>query len=879
MQHGGDVGIRGLNVIRVALRGLWARKRRLVAPCLAVMLGTAFITGTFVLSADLEGSAEELVARTYGELAAVVQQPGGQSASFGRQLRLPVDPSIQERIATVEGVASTAGVVESASVTVFGHRGGLPNRRPPTVMTNWVGEPLQQGAITEGRPPEADTEIALDTTIIDEVGYRLGGDVVLVGPEGRETFQLVGRLGTGGDGSGELAPTVVATTPVAQRYAQLGDDVSYVAVEADGTVDDEQLLESLRAELPELDVLSGDEFTEQQAGTFSWFADVTAVFVSVFGLISLFVACFIVHNTFSILVAQRTRETALMRALGAERRQVMAATVVEAVGIGVLASLAGLIAGVVLAAAVRSVVGRFFSSPGASFSVPIGALVVALVVGVSVTFLSAVVPAWRATTVPPVAAMSDVELPDRALRPARAIVGLGVLLGGAAAVLLAAIEVIGSPSLAFGLGAACMVVGLSVLTPFIAAPVARAAVAPFRALGSVTARLAGDNAARNPRRTSLAAVSLTIGVALVVTIAVVAGSVRSSVRQAVSQQVEADFVLRTSSFAVGVGIPEERMERVAEVDGVEVVSPFRFGTVLVPDEPVAPSTGDDDARPDGEDELVVGVDPATFPSVVTVGGVDGSLEALDGEAFAVLRSEAQRQGWSIGDEVVLYFPGGPRTLELVATIEDDAVQAGYLLGRDTFDDVMLAPLSFDALAFVGVQDELTAAQREALRGELREVFTGFPNVAVEDLGQYVASRTAPLDTFLRVVYALLALAVVVALLGIANTLGLSILERRRELGMMRALGMTRRGVRRAVVAESTVIAVLGTLLGLALGTFLSLALVRIMGADSAGGLSYDPPEPLLAIVTVVAVLAGVVASVVPAWAASRTEVLTAIDAV
>jgi putative ABC transport system permease protein len=842
------------------------------------MLGTAFITATHVLSADLDQSGDALVARTYAAYDAVVQSPVRQEASLGRQLRPPIDPTAAATAADVDGAARAVGVVEAASVQIFGHRGGLPNLRPPTMMVNWVGEPLQQGRIVDGAAPTADDEIALDAATIDEVGFRIGGTVVLIGPQGREPFRLVGRLDADDTDSGDLAPTVVATTAVAQRFAQLGDDVSYVAVEADRGVTPDELVERLAAELPDLEVVSGEEFAQQQSATLSWFGDVTAVFVSVFGLIALFVACFIVHNTFSILLAQRTRESALMRALGAERRQVMSAAVIEAVCIGVVASLLGLVAGVALAAAVRSVVGRFFSSPGAALSVPPTALVLALGVGVVVTLLAAAVPAWRSSAVPPVAAMADVDVSDRALRPTRAVVGLGVTIGGAGAVLLGALDVGGSPPIMFGAGAALVVVGLSVLMPFVAGPVARTLVAPFAARGVVTARLAGDNAARAPRRTALAAVSLTIGVALVVAIAVVASSVRSSVQSEVADQVAADFVVRTSSFATGVGIPAIQLDQISEMDEVAAVNPLRFGTVRIPDQPASPEQSVPDGTvPDGTDELVVGIDPDTFGEVVSTGPVTGSLAELTGATFAVLRSDAARRGWTVGDRVTLYFPSGPRTLELVATVEDDAIQAGYLLGRATFDEVMLPGSSVDALALVRVRDDLDQGQLDAVRAELDEVFTGYPNIAVEDLDQYVRSRTLPLDTFLRVVYGLLALAVLIALIGIANTLALSILERRRELGTMRALGMTRGQVRRAVIAESTVISVFGTLLGLALGGLLSVALVRILGADSAGGLRWDPPEVMLVVVAGAAILAGVLAAVLPAWVASRTEVLAAID--
>lgn len=873
-------------MVSLALRGAWARKRRLVATCLAVMLGTAFLTGTRVLSTVLSSSVDGLLADTYERYDAVLRSPNVQPLAFGQQVREPVEATTVSSVSRVGGVAEVEGVVESASAHLFGHRGGLPNLRPPTLVLNWVGGALQQGQILRGRPPLTDHEIVLDHATAADVGYRIGRDVTVIGPEGRETFRLVGVYGVDPDGrrSGR-APSMFFTTRVAQRLSQIPGAFSYVAVAGGGGVVPDDLVERLAEQVPDLEVLTGVQFAEDQSGELAVFARALSAFVAAFGFIALFVACFVVNNTFSILAAQRTREYALLRTLGATRCQLLAATLIEATAVGAVASVAGLLAGFGLAVGLKSVVGRFFSVPPEPPSLPPAAVIVALAVGVTVAVVSAIGPAWRSSRVPPVAALVDVDTWCAKVSRVRIVWAVSVLAAGAALVALGLTRTGGSSLLAFGAGAVVALVAVSLLAPLASAPLSRVLVGPFRPRRSVVARLVRQNASRHPRRTAAAAAALTVGVALVTLISVVAASLRSSVDDAVSNRLSADFVVRTSSFSTGIGVPPTRLAEIESSSHVEMLSTIRFGPVRVLTDgdgrgfvsPGAYSGGTPSGPPPGEDGLAVGVDPGSFFDVVEPGAVDGDVGELGPGTFVAVRRVAERHEWSIGDPVRFYLGrSGVRELRLVATIEHNFGQAGYVLSRSTYDANMLPAFAYDAVVFVRARGAATPAELSQLRADLKGAVRGFPNLAVEDIDEYVESRSAPLDAFLGVVYALLSLAVIIALTGISNTLSLSLAERRREMGLLRAVGMSRVQLRRVVLGESAIIAALGTLLGLAAGLLLSFALVRLVATGSAGVIGFEPPAFQLALVAAAAMLAGLLAGVVPARSAARLQILDAV---
>jgi putative ABC transport system permease protein len=886
-------------VFRVAFKDLMARKRRLVTTGLAVVLGIAFLTGTQVLSTVLEDSIDSLISDVYKGMDAVVRSPQSQDLGFGQEVRSPVPASTVEQVAAVDGVREARGVIETSTAQILGSDGKVVGSSfgPPTLVYNWLGDTdLQPGTITEGHEPREEGDVALDFASAEEAGYSVGETVSINGPEGVEEFTLVGLVGLGEDGTRSSgAKVMLFITPVAQRLGQMPDQFNFVAAAAEDGVGEEELSENLGAALPDLQTVTGSTFTEENSEAIAQFVDILSTFVSVFGYIALFVAAFIIYNTFSILVAQRTRETALLRAIGAKRRQVLLATIAEAALVGLLASLLGLAGGAVLATGLKAFVGQIFTVEPGVPSLPVAAIVLALVVGIGITVLSAVVPALRSSKVPPVAAMSEVAVDKSQLSRSRLVWGTVFLALG---ILLFALGVTGTgpnPLGEFGAGAAMILISVAViLGPLIASPVSRFLVRPFGAR-RLTARLAGENAARNPKRTAATAAALTIGVTLVTLIAVVANSVKTSVDAAVSERISADFIVAvdvTSSF--GVGVPKGAEEQIRELPAVARTSAVRFSPIRLLDEfgkaeaakKAAQSTdstlpsGTADNAPDGQDDFAIGIDPETFFEVVDSGELQGAAADLGPDTIATRAAVAEERGWELGDRIPVYFAAtGVQELELALTFEEDAGQGSYLIPSETVRRNGLPFFDMDVAVYVQADEGVTAAELAELRRSMEDIVEGSPSVTVQDLEEYAEAQTGPLDTFLAIIYGLLGLAVIIALIGIANTLSLSVLERTRELGLLRAVGMSRKQLRRTIVGESMIIAVFGTLMGLFIGIVFSIALSVVIAAEDPGLFTYALPYGQLVVITIIAALAGVLAALAPAWRASRLDVLDAVASV
>ncbi len=886
-------------MFRVALKDLMARKRRLVTTGLAVVLGIAFLSGTQVLSTVLRDSIDSLITDVYEGMDVIVRSPEAQDLGFGQEVRTPVDAAAVDQVAAVDGVRVARGVIETASVQLIGADGKVvgSNIGPPTLVYNWLDAPdLQPGVLTDGREPREEGEVALDFASAEDAGYQIGDSVTVNGPEGPEPFELVGTMGLGEDGTRSSgARVLIFVTPVAQRLGQMPDQFNFVAAAAEEGVSEEELTERIGDELPELQSVTGTAFTEESSEAIAQFVDILSTFVSVFGYIALFVAAFIIYNTFSILVAQRTRETALLRAIGAGRRQVLVATILEAAAVGLIASILGLVGGTFLATGLKAVVGQLFTVEPGVPSVPTSAIVLALVIGTGVTVLSAAVPAWRSSKVPPVAAMSEVAVDRSTVSRSRLVWGTLFLLVGIVLFVLGVTDTGPNPLAEFGAGAALILISVAViLGPLIASPVSRALSRPFWRRG-LTARLAGENAARNPKRTAATAAALTIGVTLVTLIAIVANSVKTSVDAAISERFDADFVVATDVTSFGVGVPKGAPEAIAELPSVELTSAIRFGFIRLlddfgkaeaakkpkeePSDRALPSGAPDNA-PEGQDDFALGIDPDTFFEVIDSGTLVGSPADLGPDTIATRAAVAEERGWEIGDRIPIYFAAtGVQELELALTFEEDAGQGSYLIPAETLQRNGLPYFDYEAAVYVQAVDGATDAELDQLRADLEEIIADSPAVEVQDLEEYAEAQTGPLDTFLAIIYGLLGLAVIIALIGIANTLSLSVLERTRELGLLRAVGMSRKQLRRTIMGESMIIAVFGTLMGLVIGIVFSIALSVVIAAEDPGLFQYALPYPQLVVITIAAAIAGVLAAVLPAYRAARLDVLDAIASV
>ena len=561
---------------------------------------------------------------------------------------------------------------------------------------------------------------------------------------------------------------------------------------------------------------------------------------------------FIIYNTFSIVVAQRTKDLAMLRAVGASRRQVLWSVFVEALAVGVLASGIGLALGVVMSFGLKGLLATAgIEIPSGPIVLATGTIVTAVVVGVVVTVLSAIAPAMRASRVAPIAALRDVAVDRSHLSIARVIAGLLVVGGGVAGV-AAGIAGDGQGALKLlGLGAVTTVLGVFVLSPVIARPALRVLGAPALLVSGKVGHLARENARRNPKRTAATATALMVGVALVGFITILASSTTAAVSENVDRAFRADYVIESGTWGQG-GLATELEGQLTSLPEVATISPLRMAPVSIDD---------------GTTE-VGGVDTATLDGLYDLDVTQGSIADVSGDALAVKSDIAAEHGLALGDTVTVTFGRtGPVELTVAAIFEDDFNE--WLVGLDTFE----ANVSdqYDQKVFVGTADGIDAATS---RASIEQVLESWPNAELQDQAEFKESITSEIGQILNLIYGLLALAVIIALIGIANTLALSVHERRRELGLLRAVGSTRRQIRTTVRWESVMIALLGTGLGVVLA--LAGAWAIIQGLASEGIDTVVVPTGSMLVIVALAGLAGVLAAVGPARRAARLDVLSAI---
>jgi putative ABC transport system permease protein len=850
-------------VLSLTLREMRAHARRLAGTSLAVVLGVAFLTGTLVLGATLRSNFDDLITEANASTDVVVR---GATDLGLNQPRGLVDRSLVDTVAAVDGVAVAEPVVSGFGQLLGSDGEAVGGNGPPQIAGSWTTDPeLNPYRLAEGRAPEGDGEAVVNQRAADEGGLDIGDTTTLLTPEPVEVT-IVG-LATFGDqdGLGGVTFTALALDDAMTHVAKSADAVSSIAVRADGDVAQDDLAARIGAVLPAgVEATSGaavaDEAVDDIASTF---LDMLTTFLTVFAGIALLVATFSIHNTFSIIVAQRTRQAALLRALGAVRGQVVRAVATEALLVGLVASLVGLAAGVGVAGLLKGLFDAAgFALPAGGIVVTAGTAVTGLLVGVLVTLAASLAPAVRASRVAPLAAIREVAAERTS--PGRARVVAGVLLAGAGAALTVAAALGDGDMLAgVGVGAVLTVVGAVVLGPVAARPAAQLLGAPAARLQGMTGVLARQNALRNPRRTAGTAAALMVGVAVVTLFTVFASSVKASLERTIERSFGGDLVVSAGPF--GGGISPELAAEVGDLPEVDL----------------AIGIGQGAAQVEGDTKQVSIAEAEDLARVLDVGVSDGSLADLAGPgapgepgpaAMAVSDETAEANGWQVGDVVPVTFADG-RTEDLAigATYETDDVVGGYLVPRAVW-----APHSVqdvDALVIVDAADGVATADARRAVTAVAERFGG-PDV--EDREEFAATMTTGVDMMLGIVYVLLALAILIALMGIANTLSLAIHERTRELGLLRAVGQTRRQVRAMVRGESLVIATFGAASGIGLGLFLGWALVQAVGTATGGlGVFALPVGPLVVVLAAGAV-AGVLAGLRPARRAARLDLLAAI---
>jgi putative ABC transport system permease protein len=852
-------------MFRTTLGSLWSHKRRLISTCIAVILGVAFMTGTFVLSSTVNNVFDDL----FGDLGQGVDaQVRGEelftSQATGRN-RARLDQGVVDEVAAVPGVAKAEGSIVTFTLTVLDRKGDpMGGVGPPTIVGTWPSDQkMASYQVAEGRAPKAAKEAIIDRAAAEDGPFKVGQKITLITPKGREQLTLVGisRFGDADSAGGSIF--IGTTLSESQRLAGEPGKLDTVSARAEEGVTPEELVRSIEAAkvAPKADVVTGKAAAEEQSNDVkSGFAFFTTLLL-VFAFIALFVGWFIISNTFSILVSQRTRELALLRALGATRRQVLGSVFLEAGIIGLFSSLLGLVAGIGLALGALAALAAFgIDLPNAGLVVEPATAVKAITAGMLITAIAAIGPAVRATRVAPIAALRETAIDTSGSSKLRA--GLGILIGIVG--VLAVLPAFGSEPTSdqiprVGLGLALVIVSVLVLGPVMARPLARVVGSWLPRLKGITGRIARENAMRSPRRTASTASALIIGVTLVAFISIFASSAQSSVSKAIGTGFKGDYVVVPVNNFSFSGAPASLRDDVAKVDGVDVVTPI---SIVV----------GQGRLPDGSKPEIFagGIDPATFEQLFDIQMDAGTISELDDDEIVVDAAVAKQEGLKIGDVVKIVGQAGrTKTFELSGISDSPALLGQWTLTQKGAAALVAEPTDFQ----LGIRLD-KGVDPESVRSDLRKAVEPFPTMKVQDREQYTNGIVKSISALLNVIIGLLLVSIVIALIGIGNTLSLSIHERTRELGLLRATGMTRSQLRSSVRWEAVIVALMGTAIGIALGIGLSYVMVKVLA--SQGITEFQVPAKWMIAIVLGGAGMGILASVWPSYKASKLNVLDAI---
>ncbi|MFJ5197506.1 ABC transporter permease [Streptomyces sp. NPDC088394] len=845
--------------VHLSISSLRAHKRRFAGTFVAVLLGVAFLTGTLVMGDTLRASFDTMFTNANAGTDAVVRGADVITvAGETRGTRQPVSTALVKRIERTPGVAAAAPDIQGAGQLIAADGKPIGGQGPPTLAGNWIDDPeLNPYRLAAGRAPAAPGEVVINRGAADRGGLRIGDTTVLRTP-GPVHVRIVGLATFGGqDGMGQVTYTAMTQADAEKYLTPKPGEASAIQVRAGPGTGQRELVDALRPVLPKgVEAITGQAAAAENRDMISGaFLGVFTTLLLVFSGIVLLVATFSIHNTFAIVVAQRTRENALLRALGAARRQVVVATLVEATAVAVIASAAGLAGGIGIAAGLQALF------PAVGFPFPDGSLVIGavslllpLAVGVLVCLGSALLPAVRAGRTAPLAALRESAVDDSGASRPRAVTGLVLLVASVGAALGGTL----APSVWLSAaGAVAALAAFVILGPVAATYAVRTLGAPLGRLRGVTGGLARRNALRSPRRTASTATALMIGVAVVSLFTVFGASLKATMNRTVDRSFAGDVAISAPAFgAGGSGLSP----RLAQAVG------------RLPQVATAVGLGKGVAEVDGAGRALTVTDPAALGRVFDLGRVDGSLTGLGTNGIAVSAAEAAERGLRPGSPVRLTFTDGARQDFTVRAVYDRPELAGdYVITRRAW-----APhraQDSDSLIAVSFAPGVSTADG---RAAVAKTAAAYGNPDVQTRGEYAKSSAGAIDMMLTLVYALLALAVLIALLGIANTLTLALHERTRELGLLRAVGQTRSQLRSMVRWESVLVAAFGTAGGLLLGGFLGWVLVEASAGDTA--VAFDLPPLRLLAVALVGIAAGALAGLRPARRAARLDVLRAIAA-
>lgn len=858
-------------MLKVTLKNLLGHKLRVAITAVAIVAGVSFMAGSFVLTDTITRTFDDLFSDANLGVDAVVRQAasfevessGGPGSDQAGAQRDDVPIGLVDRLRKVDGVRAAEASVQGVAIAIG------PDDKPinslngaPQFGANWLTVPtMTPYELAAGRAPEGPDQVVIDRGTAKRADLGVG-DRLRVQTLGPTLDAKIAGIATFGDTDNFAgASFVLMDTVNAARFFGREGMVQLVQVQADPGVSRSDLVERLGSGLPDgLEVVNASTYIAEQQDDVQEGFSVFGAVLSGFATVSLIAGAFLIYNIFGIVVAQRTRELALLRAIGASRSQVRRSVLVEAVVTGLIASLVGLVAGLGLAVLLTQAMAALgLDLPSTSIVVAPRTVIVSVLAGLIVTVISALIPARRAARVSPMAAIRDVAYERTGRAPVRLVIGIAVGLFGAASLVRGATDHDFVPVL---VGVVALFVSVVVLGPLLAPPVGRALGAWLPAVKGLTGRLARENAVRNPRRTAATTTALVLALTLVSVLTIFFTSFTASINAAVAQGFKGDFQLDSGSFGIG-GLSPQLADRVSNLPEVSAAAGLRTGTAAV----------------DGDGTAVWGADGPELDQVLDIGIDSGALSRLRGVRDVAVEADlAREKQWKIGSRIQMQFPDGrTRRLRVVATYTDDGLigqgaPASYLLALPAFARYEPAQAQTDIRVLVkaaeGVSDD-------DARRAVETVTDDYPVAKVQDLSEIQKNQTRQINQGLSFLLVLLALTVVIGFLGIAITLALSVIERTRELGLLRAVGMERRQLRSVVRWEAVLIALLGTVLGLAVGVAGGSALAMTLRGDIETA-RVDVPVLLLLVFCLVAAGMGVIAAILPAWWASRLDVLRAV---
>jgi putative ABC transport system permease protein len=847
-------------VTRLALRGLAARKLRTSLTIVAVLLGVTMIAGTFVLTDTIQRAFDDIFsAQTKG---ADVVVSGRTQVKSDFSMPRPLDEKLLQQITSLPQVAQAAGQINDVAAVVGKDGKIVKTGGAPTIAATYMPKPFAPIGFSKGRAPSGADEIALDAATADKEGFELGDEVTVATAQPKRPFKLVG-LATIGQSAGLGGATfVVFDLATAQTLFEKQGKVDFAFVAGRPGVSQAALKRQIAALLPPTaQVRTAQQEADKLGEDIREGLSFLTTGLLAFAFIAVLVGAFLIFNTFSITVAQRSRELALLRTLGATRRQVLNSVLLEALTIGLIGSIVGIVAGLGFAKAINALFKALgIDLPTTSLVLESRTIIVCLLVGTLVTLAGAIAPALRATRVAPVEALREASAPTRG-RFARVMPWLaGLLILAGAGLVVAGLLAKGGDSSTKLLGAAggavILILGIALISPRFVGPAARIVAAPIERSTKLVGRLARENSTRHPGRTAVTSAALMIGLALVVFVTVFANGLRASIEDLIDRTLAGNIaVLHDDGFSP---IPAAIGPAVAKVPGVAAVSSFR----------------DTQAKLKGVSGtfLTHAIEPSTVGAVYNFDwqkGSDATLRLLGDDGVLLENDTATKGDFKVGDRIAVIGPSGNVTLTVRGIYKDDALLGGFSMTGAAFDRIVDQKRVSSVLIKTDKDASVPAVQKR-----VTQAIAGFPEARARSQDQLKKENGDQVNQILALFYALLAMSVIISAFGIVNTLTLSIFERTRELGLLRAVGMTRRDVRRMVRYESVITAVFGALLGLVLGLFFAFVVIQALEGE---GITFSLPIGQIVSLMLFAIVVGIVAAIFPARRASRLDVLRAIS--